>query len=165
MIVTKQSELDDWFEKAANDPEIRRWLSPKSFLLPPKIGKDTWDAMHFMHGEALVTLKFDRAKLEAQVAMYNSTSIADGAAALNDAFQIGYKSGPWRILRSACCVTNERSMKLNRKVFGDPWGISSLSAWDAGLGEWVDEAHFERVREGNDQILKASVDNRLRSVK
>jgi hypothetical protein len=146
MLVTKQSQLDNWFEIAANNANIRRWLSPKAFLIPPRLGQDTWEAMHFLVGEALVTLRFDRSRLEAEVAMYNSGTIADGAAALNESFEIGYKSGPWRALRSACCVTNTRSMTLNKKVFGDPWGISTNSAWDAGLGAWVDEAHYRRMR-------------------
>ena len=147
MLVTRQNKLDNWFEIAANKPNIRRWLSPKSFLNPPTLGKNTWDAMHFLVGEALVTLRFDRSRMEAEVAMYNSGTIADGAAALNESYEIGYKSGPWRALRSACCVTNDRSMKLNKKVFGEPWGISTKSAWDAGLGEWVNEAHFRRMRQ------------------
>ena len=146
MIVTKQSQLDEWFEKAANDANVRRWLSPKSHMIPPSIEGNTWTVMHFLVGEALVTLRLDRAVMEAQVQMYNSGTIADGALALDEAYQIGYKSGAWRALRSACCVTNARSMKLNRKVFGEPWGISEKSAWDAGLGEWVDEAHFRRMR-------------------
>ena len=133
MIVTRQSQLDDWFEIVANNADTRRWLSPKAFLIPPVIGKDTWDAMHFLSGEALVTLRFDRSRLEAEIAMYNSGTIADGAAALNAAFEIGYNSGPWRALRSACCVTNKRSMKLSNKVFGDPWGISTKSAWMRAL--------------------------------
>ena len=116
MLVTKQMQLDDWFEMAANNPHIRRWLSPKSFMIPPTLGKDTWDAMHFLSGEALVTLKFDRSRMEAEVAMYNSGSIADGAAALNEAYMVGYKSGPWRALRSSCGITNERSMKPNKNV-------------------------------------------------
>ncbi len=146
MLAAKQSQLDDWYETAANNSNIRRWLSPKVFLTPPRLGKDTWEAMHFLIGEAQVTLRFDRSRLEAEVAMYNSGNVADGAAALNEAYEIGYKSGPWRALRSACCVTNQRSVKLNRKVFGEPWGISTDSAWDAGLGEWVDEAHYRRMR-------------------
>jgi hypothetical protein len=158
MLVTKQSQLDDWFEVAANDPDIRRWLSPKSFLIPPVLGKNSWDAMHFMIGEALVILSFDRSRLEAKIAMYNSGTIADGALALNESFVIGYKSGPWRALRSACCVTNQRSLKLNTRVFGEPWGISTKSAWDAGLGEWVDEAHFRRMRESVKEQHEREID-------
>ena len=147
MLVTRQEILDRWFEKAANSPEVRRWLSPKSYMIPPQVGGNTLDAMHFLAGEALVSLRFDRVAMEATIAMYNTGSIADGAAALDEAYRIGYRSGPWRALRSACCTTNERSFKLNRQVFGEPWGISRKSAWDAGLGEWVDEAHFRRLRE------------------
>lgn len=148
MLVTKQSQLDDWFHKAANNPYTRRWLSPRSHMTPPTIQENTWSVLHFLVGDALVTLKLDRALLEATAVMYNSGSAADGAAALDQAYHIGYKSGPWRALRSACCVTNTRSMKLNKKVFGEPWGISAKSAWDAGLGEWVDEAHYRRLRDG-----------------
>ena len=147
MLVTKQSHLDDWFERAVQDPQTRRWMSPRAVLIPPKVGKDTWDAMHFLVNDALVSLRFDRAVMEASIAMYNCGKVADGAAALEEALQIGYKSALWRALRSACCVTNERSMKVNKKVFGEPWGISERSAWDAGLSEWVDEAHYRRMRE------------------
>lgn len=150
MIVTSQSQLDSWFEKTVNDPNTRRWLQPKTFMTPPKVENNTWEALHFLVGHALVSLKFDRALLEAAAVMYNSGSAADGAVALQEAYEIGYKSGPWRALRSACCVTNDRSMKLNHKVFGEPWGISAKSAWDAGLGEWVDEAHFRRLRVDHD---------------
>jgi hypothetical protein len=150
MLVTRQNQLDQWFEKAANNPHTRRWLSPRAHMTPPTIEENTWAVMHFLVGDALVTLRLDRALMEASIVMYNSGTIVEGAAALDEAYQIGYKSGPWRALRSACCVTNERSMKLNRKVFGEPWGISEKSAWDAGLAEWVDEAHFRRLRaEGN----------------
>jgi len=147
MIVTSQSQLDNWFEKTVNDPKTRRWLQPKTFMIPPTVEKNTWEALHFLVGNALVTLKFDRALMEAAIVMYNSGSATDGAVALQEAYDVGYRSGPWRALRSACCVTNDRSMKLNRKVFGAPWGISEKSAWDAGLGDWVDEAHFRRLRE------------------
>ena len=147
MIVTKQSQLDDWFAKTANNPTTRRWLSPKTHMTPPTIAENTWSVLHFMVGDALVTLRLERATMEAQIVMYNSGTVADGALALDEAYKIGFKSGPWRALRSACCVTNERSMKLNRKIFGDPWGISAKSAWDAGLGDWVDEAHYRLLRE------------------
>lgn len=147
MLVTKQDVLDRWYEKAANNQEVRRWLSPKSYMIPPRVGNDTLEAMHFLVGEALVSLRLDRVQMEASIAMYNTGTVAEGALALEEAYQIGYKSGPWRALRSACCVTNARSMKLNKQVLGEPWGISRKSAWDAGLGEWVDEAHFRRLRE------------------
>ncbi len=147
MLVTNQAVLDRWFEKAANDPEVRRWLSPKSLMIPPRVGESTLDAMHFLVGEALVTLRFDRMLMEASIAMYNTGTVADGAAALDEAYRIGYNSGPWRALRSACSVNNKRSFKLNRQIFGEPWGISRKSAWDAGTGEWADEAHFRRLRE------------------
>jgi len=147
MLVTKQSLLDDWFEKAVNTPATLRWLWPRTHLTPPSIHENTWTVMHFLVGDALVTLRLDRSILEATIVMYNSGKIADGAAALDEAIRIGYNSAPWRALRSACCVTNERSMNLNTKVFGKPWGISEKSAWDAGAGDWVDEAHFRRLRE------------------
>jgi len=147
MLVTRQEVLDRWFEKAANNPEVRRWLSPKSYMTPPRVGDSTLDAMHFLVGEALVSLRLDRVQMEASIAMYNTGTVAEGAAALDEAYRVGYKSGPWRALRSACCMTNERSYKLNRQVFSEPWGISRKSAWDAGLGEWVDEAHFRRLRD------------------
>lgn len=147
MIVTSQAQLDDWFAKTANDPNTRRWLSPKTFMVAPRLEDDTWNALHFLIGNALVTLKFDRALMEAQIVMYNSGTAADGAAALKEAFDVGFNSGPWRALRSACCVTNHRSMKLNKQAFGEPWGISEKSAWDAGLGQWVNEAHFRYLRE------------------
>lgn len=147
MLVTTQKQLDDWFAKTANDPKTRRWMMPRTFLTPPQMGNDTWEAMHFMVGDALVTLKFDRALMEAQIVMYNTGLSADGGLALKEAFDVAFNSGPWRALRSACCMTNERSFKLNRQVFGEPWGISERSAWDAGLGQWVDEAHFRRMRE------------------
>jgi hypothetical protein len=151
MLVTNQAVLDRWFEKAANDSEIRRWLSPKAMMIPPRVGESTQEAMHFLVGEALVTLRFDRVVMEASIAMYNTGSAADGAAALDEAYRVGYNSGPWRALRSACSVNNKRSMKLNRHVFGEPWGISRKSAWDAGLGEWADEAHFRRLRDDQEQ--------------
>ncbi|MCU0789674.1 MAG: hypothetical protein MUE79_01280 [Nitratireductor sp.] len=151
MLVTNQAVLDTWFEKAANEPEVRRWLSPKTFLIPPRVGENTMDAMHFLVGEALVSLRFDRVMMEASIAMYNTGSIAEGAGALDEAYRVGYNSGPWRALRSACSVNNQRSMKLNRHVFGEPWGISRKSAWDAGLGEWADEAHFRRLREDREE--------------
>ena len=147
MIVTRQAQLDDWFARTANDPNTRRWLSPKTVLIPPRLEQDSWNGLHFLVGNALVTLKLDRSVMEAQVVMYNTGSIADGAAAIKEAVDVGYHSGPWRALRSACCVTNEHSMKLNKQVFGEPWGISEKSAWDCGLGAWVDEAHFRLLRE------------------
>lgn len=116
-------------------------------MAAPKFERDTWNALHFLVSDALVTLKFDRALMEAQVVMYNSGTAANGAVALKESFEIGFNSGPWRAVRSACCVTNERSMKLNRQAFGEPWGISEKSAWDAGLGQWVDEAHYRCLRE------------------
>ena len=147
MIVTNQSVLDEWFAKVANNPNTRRWLSPRTHMTPPTIEENSWSVLHFLVGDALVTLKLDRAIMEATVVMYNSGTIADGAAALDEAYRIGYKAGPWRALRAACCVTNERSMKLNTKVFGEPWGISARSAWDAGLGQFVDEAHYRMLRD------------------
>ena len=53
----------------------------------------------------------DRTLMEASIAMYNTGTVADGAAALDEAYRIGYNSGPWRALRSACSVNNKRSFK------------------------------------------------------
>ena len=82
-------------------------------------------------------------ELGMSVSLYAITpySAGKGITAINEIIR-RYKP---RYVDSVVHASNEKSMKLNTKLLGEPWGREPMGAWNSKLGEYEDLLYFRKL--------------------
>lgn len=141
-----QGELDTWYVKALADSAVAPYLSFATYWEIPQVEDTSWASMCFLGDVTYLSISPNRDRGYAAVSMWtldpknNRTSSAM-------ALRFAMKAVKHENLNRVCTgvhSTNAASLRLNKRLFGEPWGVEPNSAWDREKMKWVDTVHFSR---------------------
>lgn len=146
MKLATQSEIDAFMEWAINDPESYPFLSHSRWIKPRKVPESDWYGLTITDERVsyLLHIDFNRnISLSATICLYSKTNIAAGRAilVLKEVIQ-RYK--PFAI-DSTVAKSNIKSLKITKKILGDPWGLEPNAVWNMLTGETEDCYYFRKL--------------------
>lgn len=141
-----QEDIDNFFAWAKDDPEIFPYLSVSKYIHRRVVSEDEWKDLFFISdcGKCYLHIGFDRVTdTEFSISLYSKSPILAGRAVIKVKEMIQrYKP---RAIHSVVHGSNTKSLKLHRKIFGEPWGIEPSTAWNMGAGAYDDLHHFRMI--------------------
>lgn len=145
MRIAKQSEIDDFMQRAVLDPEIAPYLSTTQYIAERTESKSDWDMVILINnaGTCLLIVRIDRtSENELAVSLYSKNAYAAGKSVvfIKDMAR-RYNS------RAICAVvhsSNVKSSNFNKRILGEPWGREPAGAWNSLTGKWEDLLHFRK---------------------
>lgn len=138
-----QEDVDKFFRWAIEDPDIYPYLSVDRYTGRDIVEEDDWKSLSFISecGKCYLRIVFDRcAGLDIKVALYSKSPILAGRA-IEHLKKIIPRYKP-RAINSIVHGSNEKSIRIHKKIFGEPWGIEPSVAWNMGTGQYDDLLHF-----------------------
>lgn len=143
MKIATQSDLDQFKASVLLDESIYPYLSLTKYSGEWAEQKNDWERQYITNENLsyLIALSFTRTSdLEISIALYAKNTIA-AAYAIMAIKELLKRYKPFAV-NSVVHASNRKSIALHKKVFGEPWGIEKLGAWNSLLGEYEDSHHF-----------------------
>jgi hypothetical protein len=146
--------LVEWYAAAISHPGVSRFLSMSKFINAPQASsyESDWDRAGFLSnsGKTFLLVNIDRDGSEdVGISLW---SMADGMQKKIEAGRailfvrdVVVRIYRPRTLSGSVHGSNADSLKLMQHVFGEPWGIRPVSAWDRGIGAMVDMHCFQKI--------------------
>jgi hypothetical protein len=111
-----------------------------------EIPDDDWNSLLITNNENSFLSKVSIRRtdeLGMAISLYatNPYSAGKGVTAINEIIR-RYKP---RYVDSVVHASNEKSIKLNTKLLGEPWGREPMGAWNSKLGEYEDLIYFRKL--------------------
>ena len=145
--------LSIWYNAAFAKKEVVRYLSMEKYIATPKPDDYAldWERAAFLSksGSTLLRCTFDHG---------GSGNIDICLWSLADDFRRKLECGKALVfvkteiiptyrpstISAVVHASNQECLTLMKRVFGDPWGVRPLSAWDRGVGSMVDMHCFQK---------------------
>ena len=142
---TKQ-DVDNFMSKAILDENIYPYLSTNKYFGTFEVPDDDWNGL-LITNEAntfISKVTFRRSdEVGMSISLYGTSPFSSGRAliAINEVIR-RYKP---RYVDTKVHSSNTKSIKLNTKLLGEPWGVEPKGAWNAKLGEYEDLVYFRKL--------------------
>jgi hypothetical protein len=147
------SRLQEWHDAAVATPSVWRFMATSKFIDQPRPEDyaSDWSRIAFISDSGLTVLRavIDRETDDYSIGLW---SLADGmrkrvevgraCVMLRNVVLPAYGA---RTISTVVHATNEASLRIMGRIFGEPWGIEPLAGWDRGSGRMVDVHHFRRA--------------------
>lgn len=139
MKIAKQEDIDRFMERALMDESIYPYLSVCKYVAKKEAPKDDWEKIILISetGNTLLSITLNRhADMAWNVNLYSFNSFGAGrAVSALKSLIIRYKP---RSISSCVHQSNHKSIKFHERIYGQPWGIETLEAWNSLKGEYED---------------------------
>lgn len=141
-----KEDVDNFMSKAILDEDIYPYLSTNKYFGTFEIPDDDWGTI-LMTNESnsfLFKVTIRRAdEVGMIISLYATSSFSAGRGliAINEIIR-RYKP---RYVDTVVHASNTKSIKLNTKLLGKPWGAEPNGAWNAKLGEYEDLVYFRKL--------------------
>lgn len=138
-------KYSEWWAKAVVDPSTRRFLGNGGWRQPLEKVPSEWESLYLISDRACASITFDRsAASDISIGLFviGDEKCAAAAVAIRHIAAELRRHSYFRFIRTQCMVTNEASMRLNKQLFGEPWGVSPEEAWDEAERLHVGVARF-----------------------
>lgn len=145
MHLATQAEVDAFMAKAILNPKIYPYLSVDHYLSERVVEKGDWQSMHFIDSnlKCLLCIRISRAHRNSfNVALYSESKYLAGKA-----IKLVERLVPqYDCMSITTCVheSNVDSLLINNKIFGEPWGIETKSAWNRLTCKWESLHWFKK---------------------
>lgn len=140
-----QSQLDVIQSRMMLDPSIVSYITTQRYLGRWLVDESDWSGIAFgIDDESFIHIDFDRTRdLEMSIALYSTKAIHAGKLIVLLKELINrYKP---RAINTSVHSSNVKSLKLNRKIFGDEYAIKESYAWNMLIGEYEDLHLFRKI--------------------
>lgn len=146
MRLAKTDDVVAFTHKHLNNPKIYPYLSTSTTFSFRDLRSDDWAGLCFVSEDlnCMLEVNFDRSRgMEFSVCLFSTTPFKAGKAILivKDLIK---RYNP-RAINSVVHHSNELSLRLHRKFFGDPWGTEEKYAWNSLRGEYEDLHYFRKL--------------------
>jgi len=146
MRLAKQADIDAFYDKAIYHPEVGQYLTNSQWLSETTAPKDDWNQVILTNDAITVLLKISISRSDGNgfsIGLFSTNALAAGRAVqfVKDHLMKRYQP---RYIQTSVQSVNEKSLKMNQKLFGDPWGKEPLGAWNSKLGHYVDLIWFRK---------------------
>lgn len=141
-----KEDVDKFMSKAILDDNIYPYLSTTKYMGTFEIPDDDWNGLLITNtnNSFLLKIRINRSdEVGMTVSLYATSSFSAGRAliAINEVIR-RYKP---RYVDTTVHSSNTKSIKLNSKLLGEPWGVEPKGAWNAKLGEYEDLVYFRKL--------------------
>ena len=141
-----KGDVDNFMSKVILDENIYPYMSTTKYFGTFEIPDDDWNSLLITNNEnsflcKVLIRRSDEVGLS--ISLYATSSYSAGKAiiAINEIIR-RYKP---RYVDSVVHASNEKSIKLNTKLLGEPWGREPMGAWNSKLGEYEDLVYFRKL--------------------
>jgi hypothetical protein len=146
MRIATQADIDNFMNKAMLDKEIYPYLSTTKTVSEITAQKTDWNYIYMVSENLSCLLKvtIDRPRdNEFSVSLYSKSAFQAGKciAIIKDLV----KRYQPRAINSLVHASNEKSLHLHKKIYGEPWGIEKSVAWNSLKGEYEDLYCFRMI--------------------
>ena len=141
-----QADIDEFMSKYAADPEIFPYLAVSQHWHHWKEHKDDWSEIMMINDSltCILTITLERDKENAmKIGLYSKNAFSAGRA-IKTVKQLITRYNP-KCISSSVHESNDRSVVLNTKIFGEPWGVEPCGAWNGSTGEWEGLVKFKKI--------------------
>lgn len=143
-IATKE-DISGFMAKAILNPDIYPYLTVTKHLGNREPDDTDWHSITFVDNELDVYGKIDINRAcdnGFNVSLYGTNPYKVGRAFkfIEDLIR---RYDPMYI-ETVVHASNEKSIKINKKIFGEPWGVEPKGAWNMLKGEYEDLLHFRK---------------------
>ena len=141
-----KEDIDKFMSKAILDEDIYPYLSTSKYFGTFEVPDDDWGGLLITNDSNTFISKvtFRRSdEVGMSISLYAVSSFSAGRAlsAINEVIK-RYKP---RYVDTTVHSSNVKSIKLNTKLLGEPWGVEPKGAWNAKLGEYEDLVYFRKL--------------------
>lgn len=147
MKIATQHDVDTFIDSVLLDEKIYPYLTVQTFFEKWQIPKSDWHGIIMTNDQLsyMAKVSFDRSRneIEFNICIYaKSTYSAAFALKAIDYLIKRYKP---KALNSIVSESNIASIRLNKKIMGEPWGRESLTAWNSLSGKFEDLLYFRKL--------------------
>lgn len=141
-----KEDVDTFMSKAILDENIYPYMSINKYFGTFDIPDDDWSGLLITNTEKSFLCKVSIRRVDElgmSVSLYAITpySAGKGLVAINELIR-RYKP---RYVDTLVHSSNEKSIRLNIKLLGEPWGREPMGAWNPKLGEYEDLLYFRKL--------------------
>jgi len=139
-------DVDNFMSKGMLDDNIYPYLSTTKYFGTFDVPDDDWGGLLITNDSNTFISKvtFRRTdEVGMVISLYAVSSFSAGRAltAINEIIR-RYKP---RYVDTTVHSSNVKSINLNTKLLGEPWGVEPKGAWNAKLGEYEDLVYFRKL--------------------
>ena len=139
-------DVDNFMSKAIINENVYPYLSTTKYMGTFEVTDDDWSGMLLTNStnSYLCKISFRRSdEVGISVSLYAITPFSAGRAliVINEIIR-RYKP---RYVDTVVHSSNIKSIKLNTKLLGEPWGVEPMGAWNSKLGEYEDLVYFRKL--------------------
>lgn len=141
-----QSDIDQFYRDTENNPDIYPFRGVGKYYPRWEEKKDNNEGVILTDDRLsyLLYIKFNwHNPLEFDVALFSKSTIAGGRG-LKALFEQIKRYKPTAI-NTTVQESNIKSLRINRKLFGNEWGIEPLSAWNCIDGKYENLHYFRKI--------------------
>lgn len=142
----KREDVDKFMDKVYLNDNVYPYMSTTKYFGNFEIPEDDWNSLLITNESNTFLCKVlirrsDEVGLS--ISLYATSAISAGRAlvAINEIIK-RYKP---RYVDTVVHSSNEKSIKLNTRLMGKPWGIEPKSAWNSKTGEYEDLVYFRKL--------------------
>jgi hypothetical protein len=141
-----KDDVDIFINKIINNDDIYPYMSTSKYFGKFEIPEDDWSGLLLTNDNNTFLCKikiFRSEELGMSISLYALSPISAGRALLVIGELIKrYKP---RYVDSVVHSSNIKSLKLNKKLLGEPWGREPNGAWNSKTGEYDDLVYFRKL--------------------
>ena len=142
----KREDVDKFMDKVYLNDNVYPYMSTTKYFGNFEIPEDDWNSLLITNESNTFLCKIlirrsDEVGLS--ISLYSTSAISAGRAlvAINEIIK-RYKP---RYVDTVVHSSNEKSIKLNTRLMGKPWGIEPKGAWNSKTGEYEDLVYFRKL--------------------
>lgn len=141
-----KEDVDKFMSKAILNDNIYPYLSTNKYFGAFEVPDDDWSGLLITNESNTFISKITLRRADEvgmSISLYATSSFSAGRAliAINEVIR-RYKP---RYVDTTVHSSNTKSIKLNSKLLGEPWGVEPKGAWNAKLGEYEDLVYFRKL--------------------
>lgn len=146
MIVPTQQIVNEFYERAYFNPDLYPYMQTDKNFGPVKVGDCDWSRVVVMNRNqtALLCVSISRGKdNDFSISLFSENELAAGKC-VKFIHDLIHRYDPKSI---STCVheSNKRSIKINKRLFGLPWGVEKDGAWNMLKGKYENLLHFKKI--------------------
>jgi hypothetical protein len=141
-----KKDIDIFMEKAILDDSIYPYLSTDKHMSSMEPLEGDWNGLLLTNdtNTYICKISFRRAdELGMSISLWANTAFSAGKAV--SVIKEVIKRYKPRYIESVVHASNIKSIKLNTKLLGEPWGREPGGAWKSKLGEYEELVYFRKL--------------------
>jgi hypothetical protein len=139
--------MDEFDKFAFSHPDYAQYKNCSQYLGRTSAGTDDWEDICFITEDLKSAISYTiyRSKENTlEIAIYAMNAKA-ASRLIKETLDKVIKMYNPKALTSFCHSSNKKSIRINTKRLGEPWGIEPQGAWNIVEGRWEDKIYFKKI--------------------